>query len=145
MIYFDTACIAKCYLNEPGAAAVRAVARASPGLASSLFARLEFHSVLHRHLREGRIQPGELDVILDEFQQDEEQGVWHWYPLSRLLVARACAAVRRLPAEVTLRAGDALHLSCAADQGHTEIYTNDRHMLAAAPFFQLRGLNPAGE
>lgn len=144
MIYFDTACIAKCYLNEPGAAAVRAVARASSGLASSLLARLEFHSVLHRHLREGRIQAGEMAAILDEFQQDEEQGVWHWYPLSRFLVARACAAMRRIPAEVLLRAGDALHLSCAVDQGYTEIYTNDRHMLAGAPYFHLRGLNPAG-
>jgi len=38
---------------------------------------------------------------------------------------------------VSLR--DAIHLVTAADTGFTEIWTNDRHMLTAAPHFGLVG------
>ena len=49
MIYFDAAYIAKCYLNEPGAERVRAMARTAEGLASCEWGRLEFASIVHRH------------------------------------------------------------------------------------------------
>ena len=45
---------------------------------------------------------------------------------------------RIAPAATFLRASDALHLACAAGNGFTEIYFNDRHFLAAAPLFGLR-------
>jgi predicted nucleic acid-binding protein len=38
-----------------------------------------------------------------------------------------------------LRAGDAVHLATAAEAGFGEVWTNDRHMLAAARAFGLRG------
>ena len=67
MIYFDAAYIAKCYLNEPGADRVREVAYGADGLASCELARLEFASILKRHVREHHVTRREMTAILKEF------------------------------------------------------------------------------
>jgi predicted nucleic acid-binding protein len=43
------------------------------------------------------------------------------------------------PADVPLRAGDAIHTATALETGETEIWTNDRHLLAAVAHFGLAG------
>ena len=57
------------------------------------------------------------------------------------LLEKARTAVVDIPSTIVLRAGDALHLACAEEQGFQEVYTNDRHMLEAAPHFHLTGAN----
>ena len=47
--------------------------------------------------------------------------------------------VRGLPRNVSLRAGDAIHLATALEVGEAEVWTNDRHLLAAASHFGLAG------
>ena len=53
----------------------------------------------------------------------------------RANVLRRLARAGELPSTVFLRAADALHLTCAAEEGCTAIHTSDRHMIAAAPGF----------
>lgn len=141
MIYFDAAYIAKCYLNEPGAERVRELARSVDGLCSCQIARLEVFAAVHRHLREGHLQKTHVRTILDRFASDESDGVWHWYPITPELMAKACQRFRALSGEVFLRALDALHLECARQEGFADLYTNDRHMTAAAPHFRVTPRN----
>lgn len=141
MKYFDAAYIAKCYLNEPGADRVREVARTADGLASCEFGRLEFFSIIKRHQRDRHITTREARDVLADFETDEKAGVWRWFPVTSGLVTRVCERLRVLPPAAVIRAGDALHLGCASEQGFDEVYTNDRHMLAGAPFFRLSGIN----
>lgn len=144
MIYFDAAYIAKCYLNEPGADQVREVAYAANGLASCELARLEFASILRRHARERHITRREMSAIVKEFEADEKTGVWRWHGVTPDLLEKARTAVLKLPDTVFVRAGDALHLTCAAEQNFQQVYTNDRHMLQAAPYFHLTGVDVIG-
>ena len=141
MIYFDAAYIAKCYLNEPGADRVRDVAYGADGLASCELARLEFAAILKRHLRERHVTRREMTAILKEFEEDEKNGVWQWFSVTSELLDKARQAVLDLPGTVFVRSGDALHLACAEEHGCEEVYTNDRHMLAAARYFHVTGVN----
>ena len=68
MIYFDAAYIAKCYLNEPGAERVREVAYRADGLASCEIARIEFASILKRHVRERHVTRREMAAILKDLE-----------------------------------------------------------------------------
>jgi predicted nucleic acid-binding protein len=141
MIYFDAAYIAKCYLNEPGSLEVLRLAATVTSVVSCELARLEFMSVLRRHCREGRISEEQFLEVWQRFEADEQAGAWTWVPASSGLVRIACQQLKALPKPVFLRSADALHLSCAKQQGFGDIHTNDRHMLAAAPHFGLRAIN----
>lgn len=141
MIYLDAAYISKCYLHEPGSEQVIGLASASDGLCSSEYGRLEFFTVLHRHLREGHLQRWEMKRVLTDFHQDETDGVWYWLPVSSPLIQGVCDRLQSLPKTVFLRAGDALHLETARENGFKEVYTNDQRMLAAARHFNVVGRN----
>lgn len=140
-VYFDAAFIAKCYLNELNAAVVRQFAHHANGLASCEIARVEFYSVLKRHSREGNITQQEAHDVLLDFEQDEDDGVWQWLPITSKLLHSICEDIKTLPDTAFLRAVDAIHLGCARENGFTEVYTNDRHMLDCEQYFGLKGIN----
>jgi predicted nucleic acid-binding protein len=141
VIYFDSSYVVKCYLNEAGADKVQALAAKTQGIASCEIARLEFAATLHRHLREGRINEQRLEEANGYFADDQRNGVWRWLPPSSSLIESASGRVLKLAATVFLRSVDALHLTCAVENGFAEIYTNDRHMMGAAPHFGLKAVN----
>ena len=83
----------------------------------------------------------EMTAILKELEDDERNGVWQWFGLTSALLDKARRAVLDMPSTVFLRSGDALHLACAEEHGFDELYTNDRHMLEAARYFRVTGVN----
>lgn len=141
MTYFDNSYILKCYLNEPQAELVRALAGQEASKYCCRWGRVEFFAGIKRQTREGKITPEREAEIFQVFKEDETAGVWLWVPLEQSLLDAACAAFEGLSTTVPVRAGDALHLLCAREHGFTEVWSNDRHLLAAAPHFGLVGKN----
>lgn len=95
--------------------------------------------VAHRKVREGQVTAADAAIRRDLFLEDISRGVISTVPVSDRLLRRVEAVTRALPADCFLRACDALHLVTASDAGFTGVWTNDRHMLAAAPYFGLTG------
>ena len=87
---------------------------------------------LHRKLREGFLTPEDHAEVALQFRDDCEAGLWRWLPMGDALAAAAAEKLRTLPASVFIRGADALHLLCAAENGFTEVFSHDRHFLAAA-------------
>lgn len=142
MIYFDTAYLAKAYLNEPGSAVVRDYLKTS-GLtvASSLLARAELAAVFHRHLREGRLDAASYTLILNQYQMDLRSNVWEWLPIEDRFWGMIEGCFSEMDESVFLRGADAIHLVTAKAHGFSEVYTNDRHLLKACDALGLKGRN----
>ena len=141
MIYFDSSYVAKCYLNEAGSAAVRQLAETQSTLCCCEYGRIEVINTFHRNWCERRLSKAQFDLVLAQFETDDTTGVWTWFPLTTDLCRKTAARIRKFPSSAFVRAGDALHLTCAAENGLPEIYSNDRHLLAAASLFGLRSMN----
>lgn len=141
MIYLDTSYLVKIYGDEPGADEVLAWLEGRSELVCAAHGRLELFAAFKRHQREGRLSSSRLNALIKQLNQDEFSKLLHWLPVSQELIMIACEKVASLPPTVFLRAADALHLACAADAGLKEIYSHDRHLLAAAPHFKLKGLD----
>jgi predicted nucleic acid-binding protein len=138
--YFDSAYIAKFYLDEPESDAVRHLAESLGRVRCAVLGQIEVAAVFHRKFREGAFDAGSFREVVAQFADDCEQGLWSWLPVTTALAARAATVFARLPRSVFLRAADALHLVCAQEHGLREIYTNDRHMSSAARHFRLKAI-----
>jgi predicted nucleic acid-binding protein len=138
-MYLDSAYIAKYYLNERDSAEVRRLIQGADSLESSAWALPEVHCVFHRHMRQGSITPAQCRRVAELFLQHVRSGMWTLTPVSESLLMRTASRLSLAPAEVFLRTGDAVHLTTAHEIGAAEIWTNDRHMLGAAPYFGLEG------
>jgi hypothetical protein len=106
---------------------------------SSSLARAEVAATVLRHLREGALSAKQASTLQTDFVKDLAAGVWTVIPVSDDFMARVAERLARMPAEAFIRAGDGNHLSAAGDGGFTEVWTNDRHTLGAAPAFSVRG------
>ena len=138
-MYLDTSYIAKFYFNEPESSRVRELVRTADTILSSAWALAEFHSVLHRRLREGSISAADAHALSSHFYEHVQAGLWKLVPVHEALLRRTSALVISAPPELFIRTADAVHLVTAHETGEREVWTNDRHMLASASYFGLIG------
>jgi predicted nucleic acid-binding protein len=138
-MYLDSAYIAKYYVNEPDATAVRKLIRGASHICSSSWAVVEVTTVFHRHVREGSLTIAQGHELIDLFRSHVEADLWGLIAVTDALLRRTATLIRGIPSNVPLRAGDAIHLATALDAGETEVWTNDRHLLAAASYVGLVG------
>jgi predicted nucleic acid-binding protein len=138
-LYFDTCYIAKFYFNEPESARVRELVRSADRIQSSRWAVPELHGVIHRQIREGTISAEAGREISTLFYGHVKDGLWHLLPVNEALLRRTSALLIAAPSTLFVRTADAVHLVTAQEAGEQEIWTNDRHMLAAAGYFGVAG------
>jgi predicted nucleic acid-binding protein len=141
MIYLDTSYLVRLYVRQPGSDEVETWLIGKQNWVCCQHGRLETISAFKRQQREGHIDARGVRAALRQMENDEASGLLQWLPITNALIARACRQMAELPPTVFLRAADALHLSCAAEARLREIYSHDRHLLAAASQFKLKGID----
>ena len=139
--YYDTSYLLKLQLMEVGSAEVLSHACTVDVIFCSLHGRAEFVSACHRKVRERQATLIQLQAMLAQTHADTAAGALKWLPVTESLIEHVEHIFSTAPLGTFLRAADAMHLACAAGHGFTEIYSNDRHLLAAAPLFGLVGVN----
>src|SRR5258708_7493203 len=101
-------------MRDPGWQAVRTLA-ATDAICCCLHGQAETIAAFHRKFRDGAINHRELTELMDEFLRDSRAGAFYLLPLSPAVVQRVVKAYSSLPQRFHLRAADALHLACAAE------------------------------
>ena len=137
MIYFDSAYVAKYYLDEPESDRVRVLAEADGRVCCSTLGRIETAQVFHSKLREGSMTKSAASALFDQCDADCAQGLWTWLPLTEDFAVKAVGEFKRLSPRLALRTADAIHLVSAKQHGLSVVYTNDARMLAAAGEFGI--------
>ena len=94
-------------------------------------------AVFHRRLREGNWTQSDFTAAVRHFSADDLGGFWTWLPLDSTITTAAANTYATLPATVFLRSADCLHLVTAIHHNFSEIYTHDRHQIAAAAALAL--------
>jgi predicted nucleic acid-binding protein len=95
--------------------------------------------VFQRQIREFKVPSAQVIRAREFFLADLQSGVWSLLPITESSLLRAASAIAALPASMYSRAGDAIHLAAAQGAGFTEIWSNDKRLLQAAPSFGLSG------
>jgi predicted nucleic acid-binding protein len=138
-VYLDTTYIAKFYFNEPESRQVRELVRKAGRIHSSLWALAEFHAVVHRRVRDGSASLDDARNLALRFSEHVSDGLWNLVPVHETLLRRTGALMISAPRDLFIRTADAIHLATAHEIGEREVWTNDRHMLAAARYFGVTG------
>jgi predicted nucleic acid-binding protein len=140
VIYFDTSYLVRLYYQDAGADAVRALA-ATDHVACAVHGQAEMMAAFHRKMREGAIRPAAYAALFGQVRAHIEAGAFRWLAPDGEMFLRIGEIYQKLPANVFLRAADAIHLATAAEAGFRVIYSNDAHLLAAAKHFGIEGKN----
>jgi predicted nucleic acid-binding protein len=142
-MYLDTTLLAKLYVKEPDSELARKFVEGTyQRPVCSILGKMEIRATFHRKLREGQITAEYLKAIHFQFETDVFNERIEWIQMTNTIIDDVQQAFLHLPANLFLRTGDAIHLATAAEAGFKEIYSNDRHLLAAASIFKLKGINP---
>jgi predicted nucleic acid-binding protein len=139
--YYDSNYLVKLQCLENGSAEVRAHAATVNILCIAAHGRAEYASAAFRKVREGSATPSDYQLAVAQVKADAATGNLQFLPITDAIIDRIEAVFATAPVTTYLRAADAVHLATAAEHGFTEIHSNDKHLLAAAPLFGLIGVN----
>jgi len=90
-------------------------------------------------MREGALSLKHARELALRFSGHIADGLWTLSPVNEALLRRTSALMVSAPRDLFIRTADAVHLATAHEIGERTVWTNDRHMLAAAAYFGLTG------
>lgn len=135
MIFFDTSCIAKCYLHETESGVVLDFVEAHPGILISELTTVELLSAVRRSVWADQKSRKGIRLIMRRFEQHCQNRIWRTLPITSSIFDEAYQCMLRLAPNVPLRTLDALQLTCARVAEVDTLYTYDQRMLAVARRF----------
>ncbi len=139
--YYDASFLCKLVFPEKDSEKIMIHANQMQHLICSMHGRAEFAATCHRKMREDSATRIQVEEAIEQLHQDTKSGFIKWLLLTEKHLAHVEEIFRKAPKDLFLRASDALHLASAAEHGIKEIFSNDRHLLAAASLFGLKGRN----
>jgi predicted nucleic acid-binding protein len=131
----------KLQIKEVGSFEVQTHATTVAAIYCAQHGRAEFASAAFRKVREGVATQSDFHQLIAQMKLDVENSTIVFLPLTNAIIDQVERVFATAPHNTFLRAADALHLATASTNGFTEVFSNDKHLLAAAPLFGLRGLN----
>jgi predicted nucleic acid-binding protein len=143
ILYLDTSCMVKLYIQEPGTEEVQRAAELADEVATSIVAEAELRSALARRKREGQLTSSQLIALKQRFREA-------WADTVRIPLTDGLSA---LAGDLTeyhgLRGFDAIHLPSALsvmddEDGETWFYSADVKLNSAAKREGLKKVFPAG-
>jgi predicted nucleic acid-binding protein len=90
-------------------------------------------------MRAGALSSRNARELALRFSGHTADGLWNLVPVRETLLRRTAALMISAPPDLFIRTADAVHLATAQEIGERQVWTDDRHMLAAAPWFGLEG------
>ena len=90
-------------------------------------------------MREGALSRSDARELALRFSKHIDDGLWNLIPVTEALLRRTSASMVSGPRDLFIRTADAVHLTTAKEIGELAVWTNDRHMHAAAASFGLTG------
>ena len=130
-LYLDSSALVKIYYTEPESRALEAFLLGRDALLVSDLGMTEVTSAIARHVREGRLSPGDGRRIREAMLHDVKDGVYRRVELAPVMHRRA-EDLLMSAARVPLRAADALHLSLALAAAASGVVTYDQRLAKAA-------------
>jgi predicted nucleic acid-binding protein len=141
MIYFDSSYLFRLYLRGAQTEPIEDFLKSGESIASALHGKTELYSAFHRGFRENVYPLDQIEKMIEQVNSDTQQEYLHWLPITEQTISYTQSVYSTAPSTCFLRGADALHLACARENGFKTVYSNDKHLLAAAPLFGLKGKN----
>jgi len=137
MLYFDTSFLAPLILEEATSAGIESfIAKLPAGqLYISHWTRVEFSSLISREVRMGGLSKENALAAIDQFDELVKDSFQVLLP-GAADYELAKGYIQQFATK--LRAGDALHLAIASNNGANTFYTLDEGLLAAARQLKIR-------
>jgi uncharacterized protein len=142
-VFCDTSTVLKYYTAEEESEAVRAQLDEADEVTLSELARVEIISGFYRRLHEGLWSREQFLRMVSQFEQDDFQQKWDWWPVDNAVIRYAAGIFLKLPEHTPLRASDGVHIATALHGDYHEIYTHDERQARAAQALGLSAVRIA--